>query len=220
MKTRGAVEVGLLALRFGAAGVARAVDVDEGSVRQWVAGKTKPRKAKRLELRKVYDLDLAAWDEEAKNARSIRGAPEAKNAEEATPARARKGRRAVDTVAAKPDRGAPASDTRAADAEPRGEVGDGATEAQETLSRLKKRLVRLEADKKATPKEVAAVEAQILNAQKQYAKVTGATDLTVSQILRSAAWRSVKAVVLEALTAFPDALEAVAIALRRHEGAS
>jgi transcriptional regulator with XRE-family HTH domain len=178
--------------RFGAATIARKVGVDESAVRKWSAGKAKPTKEKRAALRKHYGLSLAVWSAKKKSA------------------------------IAHPELAAPSAPV--AKAEPMtanaDEPLDAATEAAETVRRLMALRDELEHDSGATPKEKAAVAAQLTSATRLLGKFTGATDVTPSQVLRSPSWRELVVIVVNAVRPFPGACDAVAKALRDYEGAA
>ena len=84
---------------------------------------------------------------------------------------------------------------------------DPRANAEETLRVLRKLLAEAEAD--AIP-EIARA---ITQSSRLLAAMTGQFELTTPMILRSHAWRGVKAAIVEALAPLPGALQAVATAL-------
>ena len=211
----GAAEIARLAKRFGFRAIARAVEVDEGAVRQWASGKTKPRARARLVLRDVYGVKLGVWDDETKGGETMarpgkaRGAREKKEAREATIGK---------STTTSSEAGASPSRSTDSDVEVDDGERDPVEEARASLTALKRERDRLASDPTATPKERAANAHQITAATRLLMRASGATDLTVSQILRSQHWRSVKQIVRDALRPYPEASEAVSRALREFDG--
>lgn len=89
------------------------------------------------------------------------------------------------------------------------------TEAAIRLHRAE--IARLEADRKASPRQRQFAAAALNTSLRLLAKLDGAGDITVSQILRSAAWKRVQTVLLEVARQFPGCCEATGKALRELE---
>lgn len=78
---------------------------------------------------------------------------------------------------------------------------DARSTAQDTVDRLWRALSRLEGDKHATSREVAAVATSLTSATRLLARLTGSMEVSESQVVRSPAMRRVLAVMLDVLRA-------------------
>jgi hypothetical protein len=88
------------------------------------------------------------------------------------------------------------------------------------VARLTKELDRLDSDPEATPRERASVSSSLTSATRLLARLSGALDVTPSQIMRSPHWRPLLAAMVAALAPFEGAAAALAKALRQVEGES
>jgi hypothetical protein len=92
--------------------------------------------------------------------------------------------------------------------------------AAANVKRLRSLLARLDTDKNATMRERASISTSLNAATAMLAKLSGAIEITPSQVMRSPAWARVKTRFVDVLRAWPDALEAVGKALLELVGES
>lgn len=81
--------------------------------------------------------------------------------------------------------------------------------ALDTVRRLRLELDDLDKTKKSTPRQRKEIMVAMTAAAKLLAKLTGESEVTTSQVLRSTAWRTLKARVVDGMAAVPGALEAL-----------
>jgi hypothetical protein len=91
------------------------------------------------------------------------------------------------------------------------------TETLLAIQRHRAEIEHLEADKKATPRARQFAATALNTALRLLAKIDGTGDVTVSQILRSPAWRRCSKAMLDTLRRFPGAAEAVGKTMRELE---
>jgi hypothetical protein len=77
---------------------------------------------------------------------------------------------------------------------------------EEQVTRLNEVWKKLLDDPKARPSTVRQAEASLTSATRALAKVSGATDITPSQILRSRWWREIETIVIAVLRPHPKLL--------------
>lgn len=189
-RSAASLEVELIARRRGVRPFARTLGVNEASVRLWISGKNKPKPALRKKIAGVYPTVLeAAWDTAPPKTPKLRNGA-------ALPPPAR-------SAVTKP---------RASDDE--GPI-DAAEEAARNVRRLRSQLELLHADPHATSKEKSQTSAALTSATRLLLKANGSADLTASQVIRSAQFRSVLDTMVEALRPFPEARAALVEALRQ-----
>ncbi len=81
------------------------------------------------------------------------------------------------------------------------------------MSRIEERMKAAEKADPPNEKEIATLYGQYTNAMRHHAKVSGALDITEAQIVRSAPFVKVRAVIERALEKHPAAYKAVAEAI-------
>jgi hypothetical protein len=114
---------------------------------------------------------------------------------------------------------APMGPPRPADAPPIAELpSDAKATAEATVRRLEQQLDRLATLGTASARECASVASSLTSATRLLARLSGALDITKSQIERSPHWAGMMATIADALAPYPDAAAAVAKALRASEG--
>lgn len=94
---------------------------------------------------------------------------------------------------------------------------DALEQAQSNVRQLRTEVERLVADPSATPRERAGASAALTQATRLLGRLSGATEITVSQILRSAAWRGMITALIDGLRPIPGACEAAGKVLRELE---
>jgi hypothetical protein len=97
---------------------------------------------------------------------------------------------------------------------------DAKAVTESLVARLTKELDRMDSDPAATPRERASVSSSLTSATRLLARLSGALDVTPSQIMRSPHWRPIVAALVSAVAPFEGASAAVAKALRSFEGES
>jgi transcriptional regulator with XRE-family HTH domain len=194
--TAGAEAFALLARRFGAAEVARQLKRTPGAVSNWAAGRRAPTAAVRRAIAKRYAVDPSLWD----TPRPPNAAATLRQPAPAVPSRKpvdpRKARRAATHAPAQPEEAG----------------GEEAAEsvARDTVRRLRRELDRLDSDPEATSRERASVSTALTSATRLLARLSGALELSPSQILRSQAWRTIVVALVDALRPIPGACDAAA----------
>jgi hypothetical protein len=81
--------------------------------------------------------------------------------------------------------------------------------AAQTVTTLQAELERLRQDKTSSARERASVASSLTSANKLYAKLSGAFEITDAMVLRSDVWTKLLVEILEALRPFPDATKAL-----------
>jgi hypothetical protein len=194
--------------RHGAAAVGRKLRVSEAAVRSWKTGSRKPSPVARAAMEAAYGVTAGSWEAEAGPAGDGDVAPPSTIAQNAPPSR-------TPREVALPLKADPGPTSEPAFALP---AADAKATASATVRRLERELDRLDGDVLATARERASVASSLTSATRLLAKLSGALDVTKSQILRSPVWESMTVAIVESLAPWPDASIAVAKALRKLEG--
>jgi hypothetical protein len=194
--------------RHGAAAVGRKLRVSEAAVRSWKTGVRKPSPVARAAVEVAYGVPAGSWEAEAGPAVGGTVAPPLTTASEAS------GPQTPHEVA-HPPKADPGPTSEPATIPP---AADAKATASATVRRLERELDRLDGDALATARERASVASSLTSATRLLAKLSGALDVTKSQILRSPVWESMTVAIVESLAPWPDASIAVAKALRKLEG--
>jgi hypothetical protein len=199
--------------RIGPAGVGRVLGCTPGAASNWAAGRRAPGAVVRRAIAKRYAVDVALWDSPPTD----RAASRLRQESSAPPSTAREPSRM--TNATQSVRQAPRHASAPA-SRPGDPIGDEAAEAvaRDTVNRLRRELDRLDVDTDATSRERASVSTALTSATRLLARLSGALEISQSQILRSPHWQAIQQAVVGALRGNVEALAAVDTALRAFGG--
>jgi hypothetical protein len=90
--------------------------------------------------------------------------------------------------------------------------------ARDTVRRLRRELDRLDDDPEATSRERASVSTALTSATRLLARLSGALEISQSQILRSPHWQAIQQTIVDALRPWPESLAAAHKALQAFGG--
>lgn len=192
-ETEGRVQFSRIVTRRSIRVVAKDLGVKEAALGHWCTGYARPTAALRRAIEKRFGIARALWEVAPKVEHSVVVAGQ-KGGEPITP------KLSLDPEAV--------------------DDGDPRAVAAANVRRLRRYLDALETDKNATMKERASISTSLNSATAMLARLSGAIEITPSQIFRSPAWARVKAKFVEAGRPWPDCLEAQGQALLALAGES